>query len=319
VRSGNKSLVLAPAKSKTCGLLIPAQVPLGVLDERAKRESRNEFRKLLNRARHAFQVDIVHMHGIDFHNYLPGGELPVIATLHLPLAWYAPEALRPALPNVNLVCVSRSQARTAPKHVQIAQVIPNGIDLAHYRLTKRKSNYAVVMSRICPEKGIHLAIDAAERAGMDLIIAGAVFDYPEHRDYFEQMIRPRLNPRVRFIGPVGGSRKADLLAGARCLLMPSLAPETSSLTAMEAIASGTPVIALRSGALPEIVSSGRTGFLVNNADEMASAIPQANVISPIACREEAQQKFSSSRMCAQYLELYHSVLHVYAPTELQAA
>ncbi len=120
------------------------------------------------------------------------------------------------------------------------------------------------------------------------------------------MIRPRLNERIRFIGLVGGERKAQLMAGARCLLVPSLAPETSSLVAMEAMASGTPVVAFPSGALKEIVTHGRTGFLVNNAEEMADAIVECDSISPQACRAEAEQKFSSERMFAEYLDLYRA-------------
>ena len=102
--------------------------------------------------------------------------------------------------------------------------------------------------------------------------------------------------------------QAHLLAGARCLLVPSLVPETSSLVAMEAIASGTPVIAWCSGALPEIVSDGRTGFLVNSVEQMADAISRVESIDPSACRGEAKQRFSSERMIADYLSLYRSIL-----------
>jgi glycosyltransferase involved in cell wall biosynthesis len=198
-------------------------------------------------------------------------------------------------------------------------VISNGVDLSRFRSAKAKSDYAVTIGRICPEKGFHLAIDAAERAGMTLIIAGSVFDYSEHRDYFDSMIRPRLNERIRFIGLVGGQRKANLLGGARCFLVPSLVPETSSLVAMEAMASGTPVVAFPTGALKEIVAHRRTGFVVNSAEEMADAILDLNSISPSACREEAEQRFSSTRMFSEYMDLYRTITCLENAAQLQAA
>jgi glycosyltransferase involved in cell wall biosynthesis len=290
-------------------LLIPAEVPSGVWDEAAKREARRSFKKLLDRTLEAFPVDLVHMHGLDFHDYLPDRGLPVVVTLHLPISWYAAGALCGVGANVSLVSVSESQARMAARGIRIRRVIPNGIDLRGFHPTERKSNYAVALSRVCPEKGTHLAADAAELAGIELIIAGRVFEYPEHRAYFDSMVRPRLNARIRFIGRVGGAGKAALLAGARCLLISSLAPETSSLAAMEAMASGTPVVAFRSGALSEIVSSGRTGFLVDDVEEMAEAIRRADGIDPGVCRSEAERRFSSDCMFTNYLELYRAVTH----------
>jgi glycosyltransferase involved in cell wall biosynthesis len=318
VEAGHRSLVLAPAGSQCSGLLIPARVSTGLLDETAKREARSTFKKMLDRALEEHPVDVVHMHGLDFHDYLPDCSVPVTVTLHLPLSWYERDALRSLPSNVWLVCVSNAQAGTAPPGVRIDRVVPNGIELARFRPWRRKSNYAVVMSRICPEKGIHLAIDAAERAGIELRIAGSVFEYAEHREYFESMIRPRLSNRIRFIGSVGSARKANLLAGARCLLVPSLAPETNSLVAMEAMAAGTPVIAFAVGALPEIISDGCTGFLVDSIEEMAEAIGKVDSISPAICRREAEERFSSRRMFREYLSLYESVVKRTA-TKLQAA
>jgi glycosyltransferase involved in cell wall biosynthesis len=319
VESGHKSLVLAPARSRCRGLLIPAQVPTGVLDQDAKLDARREFKKLLDRTLSEFRVDIVHMHGLDFHEYLPDWDGPVVVTLHLPLSWYAPDALRCIHRSVTLVCVSKSQAGSAPIGMPTPRVICNGIEISQFRSTKGKSNYAVVLSRICPEKGIHLAIEAAERASVDLMIAGSVFEYSEHRQYFETMIRPRLTDRVHFIGPVGGDRKAALLSGASCLLIPSLAPETSSLVAMEAMSAGIPVVAFPTGALPEIIDDGRTGFLVNSIEEMAEALGSLGSISAAICRREAENRFSATGMVRDYFELYVSVVESGSVAELQAA
>ncbi len=308
MRAGHRSLVLAPAGSRCDGLLVPAQIPRGILDDNAKHEARRIFKQQIDRILNEFSVDVVHMHGLDFYDYMPERELPIVVSLHLPLSWYAPNAFCRLGPNVTMVAVSQSQARTAPAEVGINTTISNGVDLSRFRPQKRKSNYALAIARICPEKGLHLAIDAAERAGVNLIIAGSVFDYSEHRDYFDAMIRPRLNERSRFVGLVGGARKANLLAGARCLLVSSLAPETSSLVAMEAMACGTPVVAFPNGALSEVVAHRRTGFLVNDAEEMADAIFACESIAPQVCRDEAEQNFSSARMFAEYLDLYRMAM-----------
>ena len=265
------------------------------------------FKERLNHTLDRYPVDIIHMHGLDFSEYLPDSDVPVIVTLHLPLDWYARDALQDSASHITRVCVSSSQARRALPATRIDCVIPNGVYLTRFRPARRKGNYAVVIGRICPEKGFDLAIDAAERAGIDLVLAGTVFEYPEHREYFNSIIAPRLSERVCYLGAVGGEHKARLLAGAKCLLIPSLAPETSSLVAMEAVASGTPVIAWRSGALPEIVSDGRTGFLVDTVEQMPHAINVADSIQPDVCRREAERRFSSEKMISEYFELYRSV------------
>jgi glycosyltransferase involved in cell wall biosynthesis len=317
VLQGHRSLVLAPQGSRSSGLLIPAQIASGALDAAAKAEARRTFKELLEHALAIYSVDVVHMHGLDFLEYMPGGDVPVVVSLHLPLSWYQSLAL--SRPNTTLVCVSKHQARTAPPCGDIDWVIPNGVPLDRYYPTPRSGNYAVVMGRVCPEKGLHLAIDAAKRAGIQLIIAGTVFDYPEHRRYFESMIAPRLGGDVRFIGPVGGSRKRHLLAGAKCLLIPSLVKETSSLIAMEAMAAGTPVIAWRSGALPEIVAEGKTGFIVASIREMTEAIARIEEIKGPECRKEAERSFDGKKMVDHYIHLYEHVATQSAIPEFEVA
>jgi glycosyltransferase involved in cell wall biosynthesis len=319
VRDGHRSLVLAPEGSRCQGLLISAQIPSGTLDDAAKRDACKVFKHLLDRTLTRYSVDVVHMHGLDFSEYLPEANVPVVVSLHLPLGWYAPHALQRPKRNTTLVCVSDFQARTAPAESQIDCVIPNGVDLDEFRPASRAGNYVLAMGRICPEKGLHLALDAAEPVGVKLILAGTVFEYPEHRKYFDSMIAPRLNDRVQFIGPVGGERKRDLLAGAKCLLIPSQVNETSSLAAMEAMAAGTPVVAWRSGVLPEIVSDGRTGFLGSSVDEMAEAINHVPCIDRQECRREAEERFDARPMFSRYLSLYEDVANIASQPELQAA
>jgi glycosyltransferase involved in cell wall biosynthesis len=151
---------------------------------------------------------------------------------------------------------------------------------------------------------VHLAIEAAKRADTALLIAGAVFPYEAHARYFAEEVVPRLDRTRRFIGPVGFARKRRLLTAARCLLVPSLAPETSSLVAREALACGTPVVAFPNGALAATVEHGRTGFLVRDVDEMAKAIEAAGGINVETCRAVACAQFSLERMIADYFSVY---------------
>jgi glycosyltransferase involved in cell wall biosynthesis len=277
------------------------------LTPRAIAETRREYRDALRRLLATRGIDAVHAHGVDFAEYLPPPGPPLVVTLHLPPGFYPAAALAPDRPRSHLVCVSESQRRSCPPGARIRAVVPNGVSLERFRPGAPKRDCAVALGRICPEKGFHLALDAAARAGIALVLAGQVFGYPEHRAYFEREIRPRLSAARRFIGPVGGRDKRDLLAGARCLLAPSLVAETSSLVTMEAMACGTPVVAFRAGALPELIDHGRTGFLVDDVAEMAQAVAGARALDPAECRREAEARFGESRMTARYLDLYREV------------
>jgi glycosyltransferase involved in cell wall biosynthesis len=185
--------------------------------------------------------------------------------------------------------------------------IPHGVDLGQFAVLHAKRRFALALGRICPEKGFHLALDAAKAADVPLLLAGEVFPYAEHRAYFRDMIEPRLDRRRRFIGPVGLARKRRLLAAARCVLIPSLVAETGSLVAMEALASGTPVIAFPNGALADVVEHGVTGFHVGDASEMAAAITAVDGLAPAACRASARARFSVLPMIEHYLALYRTL------------
>jgi glycosyltransferase involved in cell wall biosynthesis len=303
VASGHRSIVVAVAGSQVAGELRAIPAPTGAIDDEARAVAHAAVRATLADAVAQAAPDVVHLHGLDFDAYLPAAGPPVLATLHLPLDWYAPAAFRPQRPRTFLVPVSQDQSARAPVDVRLEPPIPNGVDLALYA-PGPKQDYALVLGRVAPEKGFHDAIDAARLAGVPLVAAGEVFPYPDHLRYHREEVVPRLDATRRFVGPVHGARKRDLLAGARCVLIPSTAPETSSLVAMEALASGTPVIAYRSGALPSIVEDGRTGFLVDDVTTMAAAIRRIGTIDPLACRAAAEARFPLAGMTDAYLGLY---------------
>jgi glycosyltransferase involved in cell wall biosynthesis len=229
--------------------------------------------------------------------------VPTLVTLHLPAAFYPHGALQ-GRPNTWFNCVSAAQQHAFPPRPNLLAPIENGVPVERLAACHARRNFAVSIGRICPEKGFHLALDAAASAGVPLLLAGRVFPYPAHEHYFKAEIAPRLGPGARFLGPVGFARKRRLLSAARCLLASSLVAETSSLVAMEALACGCPVIAFSSGALADIVEPGVTGFLVDDAREMAAAITACDRLDRNACREIARRRFSLDRMATQYFALY---------------
>lgn len=310
VASGHRSLVIACEGSQAAGTLIPTPRPPAELSTTVRRELTKTHRRAISQALQRHPVDVVHLHGIDCASYLPRQRVPILVTLHLPPSWYPAELFAERRFQLSLNCVSHSQRRACPDSQLPIVVVENGIDLDRYRPLLPRGDFALALGRICPEKGQHLALEAAHRAGVRLVIAGSVFPYSEHLDYYRSQVIPRLDAERRYVGPVQGQQKTELLAAARCLLVPSLAAETSSLVAMEALACGTPVVALRAGALPDIVEHGKTGFVVDSVDAMAEAICAADSIESTECRRAAEQRFAAGRMCDQYLRLYE---HLVAP------
>lgn len=309
VAAGHRSVVVAQEGSRTAGELVPLPASRGTLDEALRRRIRTAVRCLVEARLRRERFDAVHYHGLDFAEYMPSGGPPSVATLHLPPSWYPAEALAPR-DGLTLCCVSRAQRRALPRDAAGCAVVPNGVDLELFRPPHRpeeRGDHLLALGRICPEKGFHFALDAARAARRPLVLAGAVFPYAEHRRYHRERIVPRLDRRRRYLGAVGVDRKPELLRRARALLVPSLAQETSSLVAMEALASGTPVVAFPAGALPEVVEDGRTGFLVANAREMAAAIPRVEALDRRACRRAAEERFGAESMVEGYLELYRRV------------
>ena len=307
VRAGHHSVVVACAGSSAAGTLVATPEPTGTLTHEVRRRAYAAHRRAIERALRRWPVDVVHMHGIDFLAYLPPPGPPVLVTLHVPPEWYPPHAFHPERPNTFVHCVSASQRARCPDGAILLPDVPNGVALEAPGARYAKRRFAMALGRICYEKGFHIALDAARNAGVPLLLAGQTFRYEAHETYFAREIAPRLDRSRRFIGPIGPVRKRRLLSAARCLLVPSLAPETSSLVAMEALACGTPVIAFPAGALPEIVEHGRTGFIVQSETEMAEAIHAATRIDPEVCRAAARERFALERTVERYFGLYQQL------------
>ena len=307
IRAGHRSVVIAKEGSVCRGTLIPVPA-FKAIDDGVREAGYRRVRQAIAEALERFPVDLIHFHGLDFARYLPPDGPPALVTLHLPVHLYPPEALFPRRPGTWLHCVSESQRRDCPPGVPLLATLPNGVDLTALRPGFRKRGFALCLGRICREKGYHEALDAAREAGVSLILAGEVFPYEDHQRYFREEIALRLGRGARFLGPLGLARKRRLLAAARCLIVPSRIAETSSLVAMEALACGTPVVAFRAGALPEIVEHGRTGFLVADVPEMAQALKDVETLDPAICRAEAERRFSAETMISRYFDLYRQLV-----------
>ncbi|HTG45108.1 MAG TPA: glycosyltransferase [Verrucomicrobiae bacterium] len=311
VAAGHESWVLGCGGSRAFGQVIASfELPDNICDswkETAYQKYSQRIEETIDRC----AIDLLHLHGIDFYRYLPDRPVPVLVTLHLPPLWYPPSVFQLSRPNVWLHCVSPSQHTVCPASPNLLPPIENGVDLPKHRQVPKR-NFALSLGRICPEKGFHLAMDAAKAANIPLLLAGQVFPYEAHLKYFEDEIRSRQSASCKFIGPLAAARKWGYLSAAKCLLVPSLVAETSSLVAMEALACGTPVIAFARGALPQIVEHGKTGFIVHNVDEMAEAIREVAEISPEDCRAAAQKRFSAGTMTERYLSRYLELVRLRA-------
>jgi glycosyltransferase involved in cell wall biosynthesis len=304
VDAGQRSIVIAAPGSETAGELIEAAAEDGEITDGVRKNAQRAHRECIQQALERYAIDLIHFHGLDFYNYLPAEGVPMLATLHLPISFYAASIFEDR--KVALNCVSHTQANSAPG-VKKPPVVFNGIDIERYRGGSGPKEFLLVLSRICPEKGIHIALEVARKLEFRLIIAGPVHPFRDHERYFSECVRPLLDEKRQYVGPVGREKKTTLLAGAHCVLIPSFVAETSSLVAMEAISSGTPVVAFRSGALPEVVEHGETGFVVDTQDQMIEAVRKAQEISPEICRARAVLRFDARRMVNDYVNLYRSV------------
>jgi glycosyltransferase involved in cell wall biosynthesis len=307
VAAGHRSLVLACEGSKVEGELLATPPLPPKFNEDLRRRAQQHHLYRIEEALRKCPIDMVHCHGHDFAEYLPPSGVPTLVTLHLPVGHYPFEALSRPRPGRFFNCVSASQRRCFPDSNAMLPEVPNGVPVAQLQARHATRVFALALGRICPEKGFHHALDAAALAHTPLLIAGHVFPYEDHERYFAEKIRPRLGPTARFLGNLGFVRKRRFLTAARCLLMPSLIAETSSLVAMEAIACGTPVVAYPVGALPDIIEPGVTGFLVADPREMAEAIHAADSLDRERCRAIARRRFSHQRMVETYFRYYHQL------------
>jgi glycosyltransferase involved in cell wall biosynthesis len=250
-------------------------------------------------------VDLVHDHTLAGPLLAASRRVPTVVTVHGPLDELV-DVYRPLGRTVQLVAISRAQTRQAPE-LNWVGAVPNGIDVDSFPFRSRKDDYVLFLGRHHPTKAPHLAIAAAKAAGVRILLAGKCNEKVEH-EYYEREIRPRLGDDVIDVGVADAARKRRLLAGARCLVFPVCWDEPFGLVMTEAMACGTPVVALARGAVPEVVAHGRTGFVVDRPDELAAAILRTHELDPAECRAWVGERFSLEAMSRGYERVYRTVL-----------
>jgi glycosyltransferase involved in cell wall biosynthesis len=264
--------------------------------------------------------DVVHSH-LD-HLGFPLGRLapcPFVTTLHGRLDLPELGPLYREFPDSPVVSISNAQ-RWPIASANWVDTVYHGIPLADHTFNPRRGDYLAFLGRISPEKGLDSAIRVARRAGLPLKIAARMplpfKDDPNVRadwEYYETKIAPLLDgPGVEFIGEVGGRDKDDFLGNAAALLFPICWPEPFGLVMIEALACGTPVLALRQGSVPEVVEQGITGFICDNEDELTAAARLLDEIDRGRCRRAAERRFSAPTMAGAYERVYEELIEQHA-------
>lgn len=239
--------------------------------------------------------------------------IPVLTTLHGSAAEENSRLIYQNYREQPYVSISYAERENAPDLNYVANVY-NGVDSSTFSPVEKSGAYLLVIGRMSPDKGVHLAILVAQRLGMPLILAGIV--PPENQLYFEQQIKPFLAPgRVEFVGPADHKLKNQLLGGAFALLHLVTYREAFGLTIVEAMACGTPVVGVNLGSIPELVKPGLSGMVVPYlADEdklvesVSTAVQQAGKLERRLISRYAADNFGVNRMVQGYLNIYKEVI-----------
>ncbi|WP_293784241.1 glycosyltransferase family 4 protein [uncultured Aeromicrobium sp.] len=256
-------------------------------------------------------LDLIHDHSLAGPLLAVGREVPTIVTMHGPVDGEHGEFLARLGETIGVVSISAAQRRIDPR-LNWVGTVHNAIDVGSFPFSVEKDGYVLWIGRFSPDKGAHLAIDAARRAGRRILLAGKLNEPGEHA-YFEQEVAPRLGEHAEYIGEADAAFKRELFAAARCLVFPIQWEEPFGMVMIEALACGTPVVATRRGSVPEIVQHGVTGLIVDSIDDLAAAIVAAEDLDPRACRRHAEERFDLPVMGAGYERVYRSVLDRSAP------
>ena len=254
--------------------------------------------------------DLIHNH-FDFLPLTYSGltDTPVLTTIH----GFSSASILPVYEKYNgrSHYVSISEADRSPALDYIATV-HHGIDIAQFPFSEAGGEYLLFFGRIHPDKGVYEAIQVARQVGRKLVIAGIVQD----REYFETRVEPYLDgDAVEYVGAVGPAERSQILGGALALLHLISFDEPFGLSLVESLACGTPVIAFGRGSMPEIIKHGETGYIVEDVERAVEAVALVRALDRSACRTDAEQRFSHTRMANDYVRVYREILKSEAEDE----
>lgn len=307
VRAGHEVTLFATGDSLTAGRL-EAVCPRGYEEEPSIDAKVWESLHIAHCFEHAERFDIIHNH-FDFLplSYSRLVDTPLVTTIH----GFSSSRILPVYKKYDSTChyIAISDADRSPELAYIA-TIHHGIDIERFRFSPRTDDYLLFYGRMHHDKGAREAVEIARRAGMKLIMAGIVQD----RAYFERHVAPHVdNVTVSYIGSVGPEKRQEILGRARALLHPINFNEPFGLSVVEAMACGTPVIAFNRGSMPEIITDGHDGYLVETIDQAVEAVGRLTALRRHSCRQTVERRFTSDVMAAGYMETYRAILESSSP------
>lgn len=250
---------------------------------------------------HAGEFDLIH----NSYDFIPLTfsrliKTPMLTTIH---GFSSPKILSVYRKyNKDNYYVSISDSDRDSKLDYVATVY-NGIDLTNLTVGEKRGDKLVFLGRIHPDKGTHLAVEVAQKSGMELLIAGIVQD----EEYFNAKIKPHLSETIQYIGPVGPVERDALFKDAFTVLHLNELPERFGLVMAEAMGAGVPVIAMDNGSCREVVAHEKTGFLVSSVADAVSRLEHIEKIAPADCREHVEQNFSIKKMVQGYEKVYKKI------------
>lgn len=301
LQAAGHEVLLAAASDSTCP--VPRVPGMGLSDPAAMGTAMVEAAHIV-RAYHALGgVDVIHDHSTigPIYGHRPAG-VPVVCTNHGPYTADSSVVYRQAASaGVHVVAISARQAELA-RDIPISATIHHGLETAAIAVGDGAGGYAAFLGRMSPDKGVREAIAVARAAGVPLRIAAKMRESAE-KSYFKRVIAPLLGGGVEYVGELDRAQKYAFLGGAFALLNPLQWEEPFGLVMAEALAAGTPVVAIPRGSAPEIVRHGVNGFLAP-LQELAGWLPRARELDRRACREDAVARFDVVRMVSDHVRLY---------------
>lgn len=306
VRRGHEVTLFASGDSQTLACL-EAVCPRAIrLDPEVKDYTVYEMLEISNVYERAAEFDLIHSHiGIAVLAIASRVKTPTVHTLH---GDFTPENSKifQLYHQQPYISISNAQRQVSLNYIR---TVYNGIDVEQYSYhpQPQQPSYLAFLGRMSPEKGPHHAIAVAKQTGLPLKIAGKI-DAPD-RSFFEREVAPQIDGKqIEYIGEVNREGKIELLGNAAITLFPITWDEPFGLVMVESMATGTPVIALNRGSVPEVISHGKSGFICNSVEQMIAAIPQALELNRQACREHVENHFGIVQMVDGYEAAYQELL-----------
>jgi glycosyltransferase involved in cell wall biosynthesis len=269
-----------------------------------------ELRHALEAFTRSADFDVIHDH-TGMLGLALGGlvETPVVHTVHGPLVGEPGrmyEQICSIAQHTRLISISMNQRVPKPDLPWIANC-PNAIEFSLYPVHPHRGDFLLFVGRMSHEKGCHRAVAVAVETGLPLKIAGKKRE-PLEEEYFRQFVEPYLSPTIEYLGEVTHGEKVELFQNARATIFPIEWQEPFGLVMIESMACGTPVIATRWGAVPEVIEDGVTGVIVDDYRLVPAALEQADELDPLEIRQRAEQRFAPERMVADYVAAYRTAV-----------